>query len=108
MKLQDVLKEYGSKWPTYSGTWGVKNYRAPVKNVDPVSADVDPQIEQQLIDQIIDVMYRDYPEIVKDNKIKRHLLQMVVGKVTAGEIQTVVNIDNVIKRLKKRMKVKTS
>jgi len=108
MKLRDVLQEYGSKWPAYSGTWGIKNYRAVVKNVDPVSAEVDPQIEQQLIDQIIDVMYRDYPEIVKDKKIKRHILQMVIGRVTAGELQGLVNFDNVIKRLKKRMKVKTT
>ena len=68
---------------------------------------LDPYIEQQLIDQTIDVMYRDYPEIVRDKKVKRHLVQMLLGKVMAGEVKDIIDIDRFIKRLKKRMKVET-
>ena len=110
MKLKDVLNEsYASKWPATDGSWGIKNYRTtPGNNVDPVSAaTLDPYIEDQLIDQVIDVMYRDYPEIVRDKKIKRHIVQMVVGRVMKGEVKDIIDVDNFIKKLKKRMKVDT-
>jgi hypothetical protein len=110
MKLKDVLNEsYASKWPATGGSWGIKNYRTtPGNNVDPVSAaTLDPYIEDQLIDQVIDVMYRDYPEIVRDKKIKRHIVQMVVGRVMKGEVKDIIDVDNFIKKLKKRMKVDT-
>ena len=111
MKLKNVLtKEYASKHvPGYASTWGVKNYRTTPGNKveDPVSQTLDPYIEEQLIDQVIDVMYRDYPEMVKDKKVKKHLIQMLVGRVMAGEVQDVIDVDRFIKRLKKRMKVET-
>ena len=111
MKLKNVLNEveYASKWPVFGGVWGVKNYRTtPGNKVDPVAAaTLDPYIEEQLIDQVIEVMYRDYPEMVKEKKVKRHLIQMLVGKVMAGEVQDVIDVDRFIKRLKKRMKVET-
>ena len=58
-------------------------------------------------DQVIDVMYRDYPEMVKDKIVKKHLIQMLVGKVMVGEVRDIIDIDRFIKRLKKRMKVET-
>ena len=110
MKLKDVLNEsYASKLSEYASSWGVKNYRTtPGNNIESESAaTLDPYIEDQLIDQVIDVMYRDYPEIVRDKKIKRHMVQMVVGRVMKGEVKDIIDIDNFIKKLKKRMKVDT-
>ena len=109
MRIGDVMIEYASKWPAYAGTWGVKNYRTTPGNKleDPVAAVLDPYIEDQLIDQTIDVMYRDYPEIVKDKKIKRHLVQMLLGKVMAGEVKDIIDVERFVKQLKKRMKVET-
>ena len=52
-------------------------------------------------------MYRDYPEIVKDKKIKRHLVQMLFGKVMAGEVKDIIDVERFVKQLKKRMKVET-
>ena len=75
MKLKDVLNEYASKFPTYAGTWGPIGYKAsPGNKVDPVSLGADEYIENQLIDQAIDVIYRDHPELVQKKKIKRHLI----------------------------------
>ena len=64
------------------------------------SQTLDPYIEEQLIDQVIDVMYRDYPEMVQDKKVRRHLIQMLVGKVMAGEVRDIIDVDRFIKRLK--------
>ena len=119
MKLGHVLCElkggttqYASKFrPGYSSasSWGIKGYRTTPGNKfdDPVSQTLDPYIEEQLIDQVIDVMYRDYPEMVKDKKVKKHLIQMLVGKVMVGEVRDIIDVDRFIKRLKKRMKVET-
>lgn len=116
VKLRNVLAEvdptnqYASKWvPGYVGSRAIKGYRTTPGNKldDPVSQTLDPYIEEQLIDQVIDVMYRDYPEIVKDKKVKKHLIQMLVGKVMSGEVRDIIDIDRFIKRLKKRMKVET-
>jgi hypothetical protein len=117
VKLKNVLAEvdgttnqYASKWtPGYASSWGIKGYRTTPGNKldDPVSQTLDPYIEEQLIDQVIDVMYRDYPEMVKDKKVKKHLIQMLVGKVMSGEVRDIIDIDRFIKRLKKRMKVET-
>ena len=119
MKLKNVLSELQGPTTAYASkhvpgnasvaTWGIKGYRTTPggRLDDPVSAVVDPHIEEQLIDQVIDVMYRYYPEMVKDKKVKRHLIQMWVGKVMAGEVNDIIDIDRFIKRLKKRMKVET-
>ena len=108
MKLQDVIKEYASKFPAHAGTWGPIGYRTNPgnKNEDPVSAKVDSHIEDQLIDQAIDVIYRDYPELIQKKTIKRHLIQMAIGKIMHGEIRDLVSMEKVIKRLKKNLKVK--
>lgn len=107
MKLQDVLQEYASKFPAYAGTWGPIGYKATPGNKieDPVSSQVDSYIEDQLIDQVIDVIYRDYPELIQKKKIKRHLIQMAVGKIMRGEIRDIVSLERVVKRLKKKLKV---
>ena len=106
MKLKDVLNEFASKFPTYAGTWGPIGYKAsPGNKVDPVSLGADEYIENQLIDQAIDVIYRDHPELVQKKKIKRHLIQMAIGKIMQGTIRDTISMERVIKRLKKRLKV---
>ncbi len=119
MKLKNVLSELQGPTTAYASkhvpgnasvaTWGIKGYRTTPGNKldDPATAVVDSYIEEQLIDQVIDVMYRDYPEMVKDKKVKKHLIQMLVGRVMAGEVRDIIDIDRFIKRLKKRMKVET-
>ena len=106
MKLKDVLNEYASKFPTYAGTWGPIGYKAtPGNKVDPVSQGADEYIEDQLIDQAIDFIYRDYPELDQKRKIKRHLIQMAVGKIMQGQVKDRISMERVIKRLKKKLKV---
>ena len=106
MKLKDVLNEYASKFPTYAGTWGPIGYKAsPGNKVDPVSLGADEYIENQLIDQAIDVIYRDHPELIQKKKIKRHLIQMAIGKIMQGGAKDSVSMERVIKRLKKKLKV---
>ena len=63
---------------------------------------VDPHIEQQLIDQAISILFNDHPELVNDKKIRRHHLQMLIGKVTSGEVSDLITMKNFIKSLKKR------
>ena len=106
MKLKDVLNEYASKFSTYAGTWGPIGYKAsPGNKVDPVSLGADEYIENQLIDQAIDVIYRDHPELIQKKKIKRHLIQMAIGKIMQGGAKDSISMERVIKRLKKKLKV---
>ena len=46
-------------------------------------------------------------KVKKEKKVKKHLIQMLVGKVMVGEVRDIIDIDRFIKRLKKRMKVET-
>ena len=39
--------------------------------------------------------------------MKRHVLQMVIGQITQGELKDRVDMDNFIKRLKKTKGVET-
>ena len=60
-----------------------------------------------MIDQAIDLMYSKYPDIVNNKKIKRHFLQMLVGKITQGDLRDRVDLNSFIKRLKKTRGVET-
>ena len=64
-------------------------------------------IQDQLIDQAIDLMYSKYPDIVNNKKMKRHFLQMLVGKITQGDLRDRVDLNSFIKRLKKTRGVET-
>ena len=52
-------------------------------------------------------MYSKYPDIVDNKKLKRHFLQMLIGKVTQGELRDRIDMDKFINRLKKTRSVET-
>ena len=119
MKLRDCLNEAGS-WagpPSYSNYHGGaagkftsygSSYRPSVltHGDDPVSSKVDSDIERQLIDQAIDMLFNEYPELIQDKKVKRMHIQMLLGKITKGEVSDLIDVENFIKRLKKLKKIK--
>ena len=85
--------------------WGYKGYYT---GEDPnLTAVADDAIQDQLIDQAIDLMYSKYPDIVDNKKMKRHFLQMLIGKVTQGELRDRIDMDKFINRLKKTRSVET-
>ena len=52
-------------------------------------------------------MYSRFPEIIKNKEIKRHMLQLLVGQITQGELKDKIEMEKFIKRLKKRTGVET-
>jgi len=117
MKLGKIIEgDWQSSGPTtsYMGrspamasvyNWGYKGYYT---GEDPnLTAAADDAIQDQLIDQAIDLMYSKYPDIVDNKKMKRYFLQMLIGKVTQGELRDRVDMDRFIKRLKKTRGVET-
>ena len=119
MKLKKVLEEdsewqskgpttsYMGKWPgTFSVyNWGYKGYYPGEEPA--LTAALDDESQNQLIDQAIDLMYSRFPEIMQNKKMKRHMLQMIIGQITQGELKDRVEMDNFIKRLKKTKGVET-
>jgi len=116
MKLRDILDEAG-----YTGPYSNFHGRAPAlfsaynigyrpsagNNIDDkLTQSMDADKESHLIDRAIDVLYDKYPELVKDRKVKRHIIQMLVGKVNDGMGQ--VDIEKLIKKLWKDKKVKVT
>ena len=119
MKLCTLLKErvdggigaastgYLGKFPSLASVynWGYKGYyQGPEQDLTP---ELDTASQNQLIDQAIDLLYSRYPEIIENKKLKRHMLQMLIGKVTQGELKDKVDMDAFIKRLKKTKGVET-
>ena len=119
MKLCTVLKEridggigaastgYLGKFPQLASVynWGYKGYyQGPEQDLKP---EISQETENQLIDQAIDLMYSKFPEIIKNKEIKRHMLQMLVGQITQGELKDRIEMEKFIKRLKKRTGVET-
>jgi len=117
MKLGSLLKEAldgGGQTTGYLGrqpalqsvyNWGYKGYYT---GDDPnLAAVADAETENQLIDQAIDLMYSKFPEVVANKKLKRHMLQMLIGQITQGELSDKVDMDSFIKRLKKTKGVET-
>ena len=119
MKLCTVLKEridggiggastsYLGKLPSLASVynWGYKGYYQGGEE-DPV-AELSQDAENQLIDQAIELMYSRFPEIIKNKEIKRHMLQLLVGQITQGELKDRIEMEKFIKRLKKRTGVET-
>ena len=118
MKLCSVLKDrvdegigattgYLGRFPALQSiyNWGYKGYyQGPEQDLTP---ELDTSSQNQLIDQAIDLLYSRYPEIIENKKLKRHMLQMLIGKVTQGELKDKVDMDAFIKRLKKTKGVET-
>ena len=119
MKLCTVLKEridggigaastgYLGKFPSLASVynWGYKGYYAGGDETPEVELDQNQQ--DQLIDQAIDLLYSRFPEIIKNKEIKRHMLQLLVGQITQGELKDKIEMEKFIKRLKKRTGVET-
>ena len=113
MKLRSVIKEkidggigagstgYLGRFPALQSVynWGYKGYFTGGE-ADP-EVELDQQQQNTMIDQAIDLLYSTYPEVIENKKLKRHVLQMLIGKVTQGELKDKVDMDTFIKRLKK-------
>ena len=116
MKIRSIIKELDferdSGFRQGSGigqftSWNNKtylpidpNYKNPMSSED--GSKLDPYIEQQLINRAIDLLFSEYPNLVQDKKIRRHLVQMLVGKVTSGDGVDAISLKNMIKTLKKK------
>ncbi len=112
MKLSAFLKEadtsgvgntaHPGSGPTYS-TW------APFSNISVFanhSADtisdgtkITRQVEKELIDYAIDVLFNTYPNLVKRGKIKRYIIQQLLGQITSGRLASQVSIQKFIEKL---------
>ena len=118
MKLCSVLKDrvdegigattgYLGRFPALQSiyNWGYKGYyQGPEQDLKP---EISQDTENHLIDQAIDLMYSRFPEIIKNKEIKRHMLQLLVGQITQGELKDRIEMEKFIKRLKKRTGVET-
>ena len=119
MKLRSVIKEkidggigagssgYLGRFPGLQSVynWGYKGYYTG-NETDP-EVELDQQQQNTMIDQAIDLLYSKFPEVIENKKLKRHVLQMLIGKVTQGELKDKVDMDTFIKRLKKTKGVET-
>ena len=119
MKLRSVIKEkidggigagstgYLGRFPALQSVynWGYKGYFTGGE-ADP-EVELDQQQQNTMIEQAIDLLYSKYPEVIENKKLKRHVLQMLIGKVTQGELKDRVDMDTFIKRLKKTKGVET-
>jgi|ETNvirenome_6_85_1030632.scaffolds.fasta_scaffold00576_21 hypothetical protein len=89
-----------------TGTRSANQYHGNSEGMKSPS-DIDPDIERQLINMIIDQLKWSYPKLVEKGKISLHHLNMVVGQVMSGEKDIIISMSNVIKALKKqKIKVK--
>mgnify|MGYP006919375854 CR=1 len=117
MKLKDCLTEEGWAGAPNSNYAGAGRsfssfgnaYRPSGGNIgwDKMTATLDPDIESQLISQAIDKLFWEYPNLIKDKKIKRMHVQMLLGKITSGQVDNQIDVDRFIKQLKKTKKIKT-
>ena len=111
MKLWKILESewssggpstaYLGKFPALASVYNygyTGYYKGPEQDIE---VELDQQSQDQMIDQAIDLMYSRFPEIVANKKMKRHMLQMLIGKITQGELRDKVDMEAFIKRLKK-------
>lgn len=86
-------------------TWNNYNYNPMFVNKSSIAYDepvVDKEIEAQLIDQAIDILFARHPELIQDKTIRRHHLQMLIGNITSGEVNDLLTLKSFIKKLKKK------
>ena len=116
MKLKDCLSEgwsgslnenYAGGGASFSGFGNM--YRPTNGNMgsDPTTYTLDKDIESQLISQAIDKLFWEYPNLIQDKKLKIMHVQMLLGKITSGEVADQIDVDRFIKQLKKTKKIKT-
>lgn len=108
LKLEDAYPgSVGGNFPTFS-TW---NRTSDSQNVGDTSRSgfqypseklAKKQMNNQLIDFAIDLLYSQYPDLIQDNKIKRYYLNMIIGKVTNGHIDSKLELKDFVRALSKR------
>lgn len=116
MKLKDVLIEAGwtgpytnfhGRAPALFSAYNVGYRASPGNNVgDQAAATMDADRESHIIDRVIDKLYDEYPELIQNKRVKRHLIQILVGKVNSGTNLGDIDIDKIAKKLWKDKKVK--
>ena len=108
MKLKDCLTEEGWAGAPNSNYAGAGRSFSSFGNAyRPSGGNIGPDIESQLISQAIDKLFWEYPNLIKDKKIKRMHVQMLLGKITSGQVDNQIDVDRFIKQLKKTKKIKT-
>tara|TARA_S200002703_G_scaffold78043_1_gene67215 strand:+ start:2255 stop:2611 length:357 start_codon:yes stop_codon:yes gene_type:complete len=118
MKLKDILKEAESASPysTFHGrapalfsAYNVGYRASPGNNFDDkMGKSIESDKEEHLIDRAIDILHDKYPELIKDKKVKRHMINMLIGKITSGANMGEIDIEKLIKKLWKDKKVKVT
>ena len=119
MKLRDALLREDGQWtgpytnfhgqaPALFSSYNKGYNPTPGNKVDDqLTRTLDADTETQLIDQAIEMLFNNYPNLVKDKQIRRHHINMLLGKITSGSVDDVVDADAFIKRLWKKKKIKT-
>lgn len=105
-ELEVGYRHMSGKMPFFR-TDGVKGYHRTAGNTKSFvypeeESGVDKQIEQQLIDRAIDILFNEHPELVQNKTIRRMNVQMLIGKITSGEVNDLITMKQMIKSLKKR------
>lgn len=118
MKLKDVLNEAGytgpytnfhGRSPALFTAYNVGYRTSPGNNIsDKGNTDINSDREDHLIDRAIDILHDKYPELIKDKKVKRHMINMLIGKITSGANMGEIDIEKLIKKLWKDKKVKVT
>jgi hypothetical protein len=116
MKLKDILDEAGftgpytnfhGRAPALFSAYNVGYRTVPGNNVgDQASDTMKSDKESHIIDRVIDRLYDEYPDLIQNKRVKRHLIQILVGKVSAGANLGDIDIDKIAKKLWKDKKVK--
>jgi hypothetical protein len=124
MKLREAENGYDGMSGMGSGMWSAGNksgsYRTAPKHDSKIydydqESQLDPHIEAQLIQQAIDMLVTQHSDLIQDKTIRRHHIQMLIGKITSGEVDDLISLKSMVKGLKKRgikveskMKIKRS
>jgi len=87
-------------------TWTNKGYQvgqSSNKSADPYPDSIlDPDIERQQADFVIDQLIGAYPQLIQNKSIKLFQLQMLLGKVMRGQQNDQVSMKTLTKRLKQK------
>tara|TARA_R110000824_G_scaffold81446_1_gene204744 strand:+ start:1692 stop:2054 length:363 start_codon:yes stop_codon:yes gene_type:complete len=119
MKLREALLREAGQWsgpytnyhghaPALFSTYNSGYKTSPGNKVDnTLTSKVDSELETQLIDQAIELLFSKYPSLIQDKKIRRHHINMLLGKISNGDVNNIIDIENFIKRLWKQKNIKT-
>ena len=87
-------------------TWTNKGYQvgqSSNKSANPYPAStLDPDIERQQADFVIDQLIGEYPQLIQNKSIKLFQLQMLIGKILRGQQNDQISLKAITKRLKQK------